>query len=98
RDSSVSIVTLATSGVATIPVSPQPLGIAIEPTGRFLYVASFGTSQIDVVDTRQMTVAAHVHLAMLPRAIAVSPDGRFAYVTHSQSTCSVIDLSRVTGP
>jgi YVTN family beta-propeller protein len=97
RDASVSIVTLATGGVTTIPVSPQPVGIAVEPSGRFVYVASFGTSRLDVIDTRTAAVSAHVNVAMVPRAIAISPDGHFAYVTHSQSTCSVIDLSRVTG-
>jgi YVTN family beta-propeller protein len=98
RDASVAIVTPSSGGVTTIPVSPQPLGIALDPRGRFLYVASFGTSRIDVVDTRTAAVAAHVNVASLPRAIAISPDGRFAYVTHSQSSCSVIDLTRVTGP
>ena len=97
RDASVSIITLATGAVTTIPVSPQPVGIAVDPSGRFVYVASFGTSRLDVIDARTTTVKAHVNVAMVPRAIAISPDGRFAYVTHSQSTCSVIDLGRVTG-
>jgi len=96
RDASVAIVELASGGITTVPVSPQPLGIAIEPHGRFLYVASVGTSQIDVVDTWTASVTGHVTVATLPRAIAITPDGRFAYVTHSASTCSVIDLARVT--
>lgn len=98
RDASVGVIDLASSAVTTIPVSPQPVALTLDPAGRRLYVASASTARIDVVDVGRATVAAHLTVASLPRAIAISPDGRFAYVTHAQSTCSVIDLSRVSGP
>ena len=78
-----------------ISVSPQPGGIALDPRGRFLYVASFGTGRIDVIDTQLGSVSGEINVAAMPRAIAISPEGRFAYVTHSMSSVSVIDLTKV---
>jgi len=95
RDASVAIVDLASTSVTKVAVSPQPGGIALDPRGRFLYVASFGTGRIDVVDTQLGSVAGAIDVAAMPRAIAIGPDGRFAYVTHSRSSVSVIDLTKV---
>lgn len=97
RDASVAIVDLASNGVGTVSVSPQPLGIALHPNGRLLYVASFGTGRIDVVDTQTASVVGGINVAAMPRAIAISPDGSLAYVTHSLSSVSVIDLRKAAG-
>jgi YVTN family beta-propeller protein len=91
------VIDLATSAVTTIPVGAEPLGIAIDPRGAFVYVTCYGAASVSVIDTRTSAVVATVAVATEPRAIAVSPDGRLAYVTHSSPTCSVIDLQRVTG-
>lgn len=97
RDASVAVVDIPSTGVTKISVSPQPAGIALDPRGRFLYVASFGTGRIDVIDTQLGSVSGEINVAAMPRAIAISPEGRFAYVTHSMSSVSVIDLTKV-GP
>lgn len=97
REATVGVVDLRTKGVETIPVGAQPLGIAFGPRGRFVFVPSFGDARIDVIDSRTNAVVTSVRVASQPRAIAISPDGRFAYVIHTSSSCSVIDLSRVTG-
>jgi len=93
----VQAIDLASGTVATISVDAEPLGIAIDPRGIFVYVTCYGASEISVIDTRTNAVVATIAVANEPRAIAVSPDGRLAYVTHSSPICSVIDLQRVAG-
>jgi len=97
RAATVAVIDLATGAVTAIPVDPEPTGIAVDPLGAFVYVTSFGAASVSVIDTRTSAVVATVAVARGPRAIAVSPDGRLAYVTHSSSTCSVIDLRQARG-
>jgi YVTN family beta-propeller protein len=80
-----------------IAVDAQPIGIAVDPRGSFVYVTSFAMASVSVIDTRSAAVVRKIAVNQGPRAIAVSPDGRFGYVTHSSPTCSVIDLGRVPG-
>ena len=93
----VQAIDLATGTVTSIPVDAEPLGIAVDPSGTFVYVTCYGASEVSVIDTRTNAVVATVAVANEPRAIAVSPDGQLAYVTHSSPICSVIDLQRVAG-
>jgi YVTN family beta-propeller protein len=93
----VQAVDLATGAVTSIPVDAESLGIAVDPSGAFVYVTRYGGDSVSVIGTRINTVLSTIPVANEPRAIAVSPDGRFAYVTHSSPILSVIDLQRVTG-
>ncbi len=97
RAATVGVVDLQAKTATTISTGAQPAGIAVDPLGAYVYVASYGDSRIDVIDTRSGTMVANVGLADQPRAIAVSPDGRTGYVTYSARVVSVVDLSRVTG-
>jgi YVTN family beta-propeller protein len=93
----VQAIDLATGTVTSIRVDAEPLGIAVDATGAFVYVTCYGGDTVSVIGTRVNTVLSTIPVSNEPRSIAVSPDGRFAYVTHSSSIFSVIDLKRVTG-
>ena len=50
-NSTVSVIDIATNAVfATIPVSIDPLGIAITPGGTRAYVVNYGDKSVSVID------------------------------------------------
>ena len=94
-DASVSMIDLATQAVQTFPVGPEPAGIAIDPRGGVIYVTSFPNGTISSIATATNAVVATASVGSSPRALAVSADGTRAYVTHSSSTLSIVDLTRL---
>lgn len=94
--------------VATIPVEPFPVAIAVSPDGKRLYVASaqrlrskrlYAASarrlgKLSVVDLSSRSVSAVINTGLEPFAVAVSPDGSRAYVSNSGSgSISVVDTA-----
>src|SRR6185312_13497199 len=73
---------------ATVAAGASPGSIALDPSGRFAYVANSTTAASTI---SQFAIAADGTLApltaptadtdSLPIAVAVDPSGRFAYVT-----------------
>ncbi|MDY7965682.1 YncE family protein, partial [Bacillus thuringiensis] len=66
-------------------------------TGKFAYVANFGSNTVSVIDTSSNTVVATVPVGVAPSSVAVTPNEKFVYVANSSSsTVSVIDTSSNT--
>jgi YVTN family beta-propeller protein len=80
--------------VASIPVGQTPLGIAINSTGKRVYVANFYGQTVSVIDTATRSVIATVPVGQNPYGIAVTSDDREIIVTNeSSSTVSIIDAA-----
>jgi DNA-binding beta-propeller fold protein YncE len=79
-----------------LPGGPDPVQLAVDPRGRWLYALNSGHSTVSVVDT---AVGGHGVLATLrtgtdPVALALSPDGARLYAAAATSgTVSVFDVS-----
>jgi YVTN family beta-propeller protein len=91
----VSVIDTATNKViATIPVGAFPLGIAVTPDGRRVYVANacYGfCGYVSMIDTATNIVIATIPVGYSPSGVAVAPDGGKVYVANALSgTVSVI--------
>ncbi len=88
-DSTVSAIDVDTGAVvATIPVGPDPRGVAEHPDGRTVFVAARGSSPLScsdrlyIIDVPAHTVR-HVTLTLdCPTGIALDPDGDYLYIAH----------------
>jgi YVTN family beta-propeller protein len=58
---------------ATVPVGSYPIGVAIAPDDKRLYVASYLSDSVAVVDTDTHAVVASIHVDGGPYGVAVSP-------------------------
>ena len=78
NSNNVSVIDTATtppSVVATIPVGSHPIGVAVAPDGKHVYVTNFFSDTVSVIDTGSNTVMATVPVGRVPEAVAVTPDG-----------------------
>jgi PQQ-dependent catabolism-associated beta-propeller protein len=70
----------------------KPVGLALSPDEKRLYVATGRGNGVAVIDTQAMKVVGHVPTGVRVWGIAVTPDGRKLYAANSLSnTLSVID-------
>ncbi len=77
-----------------ITVGAFPLGIAVTPNGKFVYVANFSSSNVSVIATAANAVTATIGVDTNPVAIAISPDGTRAFVaSRANNVVSVIDTA-----
>jgi YVTN family beta-propeller protein len=108
---SVSVVVRESGGwkqARTIRVGGHPCGMAVHPTGKFLYVANANSDSVSVIDTTKEEVVETIDCkpeAKLPfgsgsNAVAVSPDGFTLFVANGTGNClAVVTLgSRAGGP
>lgn len=95
---SVSVVTLATGAVTSIPVGVNPSGLALTPSGSELWVVTRGDATVSVIDTATLTVVETMSTSgNSPERVAFSPDGSRAYVTgFSNSVLDVFDVATRT--
>jgi YVTN family beta-propeller protein len=91
----VSVIDTATNKVtATVNVGSNPYGVAVNPKGTKVYVASDVNDAVSVIDTATNKVTATVPVGSDPWGIAVNPDGTKVYVANEGSgTVSVIDTA-----
>src|SRR5215212_8101863 len=88
------VVTASRRAVATIPVAPEPVGVAIHPDGEHAYVTHADGGRVSLIDTRRCAVASLLAAGLSPYGIAIAPDGGCAYVANSGSdTISILDAS-----
>jgi YVTN family beta-propeller protein len=87
----VSVIDTASNAVAaTIRVGGGPVGIAVTPDGKYVYVAN---GSVSVISTSNNTVIATVQAGYYPYGIAVTPDGKYVYVT---TCCAFSTTNRVS--
>jgi YVTN family beta-propeller protein len=91
----VSVINTTTNTVtATIPVGPNPTGVAVHPAGTRVYVVNQSGDSVSVVDTAANTVITTVPVGSFPTGVAVNPAGTRIYVTNqSGNNVSVIDAA-----
>lgn len=98
-DGSVAVIDTATNTViATVTVGSFPIGVAVNPAGTRVYVASDGDGTVSVIDTTTNTVVDTVVTGVLSiEGLAVSPDGTRVYLANCDSdSVSVLDTATNT--
>ena len=91
--------TAANDVIDTISVGSGPVGVAVTPDGRFVYVANRVSGTVSVVDTAGGRVVATVAVGRGPDSVAAGKSGA-VYVTNSYErnpgSVSVIDTATQT--
>ncbi len=88
----------------TIPIGESPINLAVTPDGAKIYVASYRSDQVYVIDAASNAIAAKFGLGFgagyyLRRQMAVSPDGRKIYeLNQYPGNVSVVDVASNTAP
>jgi YVTN family beta-propeller protein len=79
---------------ATIAVGPNPIGVAVHPTGTSVYVTNYGGASVAVIDTGTNTVTTSVPVGANPVGVALTADGARALVAnYTDGTVSILDTS-----
>jgi 6-phosphogluconolactonase (cycloisomerase 2 family) len=92
-----------TSITTAIASGANPDGVAVDPTGRFVYVANVNGSTVSMYSINQTTgaltsITTAIASGTAPYGIAVDPTGRFVYaVNFTDSTVSMYSISQTTG-
>lgn len=104
---SVSMYTIdATTGVltsiGTIPAGTNPVSVAVDPTGKFVYVTNSSSNDISMyainTTTGELTSTGTIAAGAGPASVAVDPTGKFAYVVNSGSNdVSMYTIDATTG-
>ena len=86
----------------SIATDTQPVAAALSRDGRFLYVTTYTSSILDVIDLSQNQVTSRISLASNPEGIAVGGDGTVLITAIAApgitgNTLIVYDPSTVTG-
>ena len=87
----VAVINTAAKTFKTIAVQ-NPIGLAVTPTGAFLYVVSSSGGKVLVISTLTNAVVATIAVGTnIPIGVVISPDGTTAYVTNNNAhTVTVI--------
>jgi YVTN family beta-propeller protein len=95
---SVSVIDTASNAVvATVPVTGNPRGIAVNPAGTRAYTTNLTANTVAVINTATNTVVATVPVGTNPCSVALKPDGTRAYVAnYGANNVSVIDTASNT--
>ena len=83
-----------TNSISAIHVGSEPLGVAITPNGKWVYVANKNDNTVSVINTETNNIANNINVGEAPYGIAVNKNGTKAYVTNMGShNVSVIDTA-----
>jgi 6-phosphogluconolactonase (cycloisomerase 2 family) len=99
---SINATTGALTSIGTIAAEPGPISIVVDPTGKFAYVANFGSNDVSMY-TIDATTGALISIGSIaagtdPVSVAVGPAGKFAYVTNFGSNdVSMYTIDATTG-
>lgn len=73
----------------------KPVGVAVSPDNRFVYVTNGHGNSVAFVDAQSLNVVATVPVGRRPWGIAITPDGRKRYTANGLSgDSSGIDIER----
>lgn len=89
--------TLDGTVVTTIAVGGNPVGIAVKPDGKFVYVAN--SNSISVIDAATNTVSRTIALTITPTSMAIAPNGGTLYVGNATGKMAKVSTStnKITG-
>jgi YVTN family beta-propeller protein len=98
----INATTGALTSTGTITAGITPLSIAMDPTGKFAYVANFGSNDVSMytIDTTTgiLTSMGPIVAGTGPISVAVHPARNFAYVVNQQSNdVSMYAINATTG-
>ena len=80
---------------ATVPVGGIPISLAVAPDGSAVYVTTFTSSAVGVLDPVAGQLVATIPVGSSPRGLAMSPDGATLYVACLGSdSVSVVDTAK----
>jgi len=92
---SVAVIDVAAQRVLEtimLPPGSLPMGLALSPDERTLYVANGRAQTVSVIDLEQSDVVANVRVGARPWGIGLTSDGKFLYTANGSSNdVSVID-------
>src|SRR5690606_36498185 len=75
-----------------LPAGSLPMGLALSPDGKRLYVANGRARTVSVIDLETNDVVANVRVGERPWGIGLTSDGKFFYTANGPSNnVSVID-------
>ena len=91
NSNAVAVINTAAKTFKSIAVQ-NPIGLAVTPTGAFLYVVSSSAGKVLVISTLTNAVVATIPVGThIPIGVVISPDGTTAYVTnYNANTVTVI--------
>jgi len=92
----------ALTSVGTVASGTQPQGIAVDVTGRFVYVANYGSATVQSYLLNQssgsLTSLGTVAAGTQPINICIDPTGRFVFVTnYGSNTVQSYSINQSTG-
>ncbi len=100
----IDVTTGALTAIGTIAAGSNPVSVAVDPSGKFAYVANLNSNDVSMytidVTTGALTAIAPGAIAAgsNPRSVAVDPSGRFAYVANGGSnSVSMYTIDVTTG-
>jgi YVTN family beta-propeller protein len=92
----VSVISTAdNTKIVTVPVGINPVGIAVNPAGTFVYVANSGDNSISIIKTADNSVVPKKDFHFVtPTEIAFNPSGTLAYITNlGSNSVSLFDTA-----
>jgi len=83
--------------IATVQVGDGPMGVAVSPDDRKVYVGNTGSDTVSVIDTTTNTVVSTIPTGRGPTGVALTPDGSKVYVANDgANTASMINAATNT--
>jgi uncharacterized protein (TIGR03437 family) len=81
-----------------VPTDTTPLSAAISRSGKYLYVTSYDSSSLNVIDLNALTVVNKVSLSAKPEGVAVGHDERVLVSTIGTGTGNLADVLLLYDP
>ena len=86
----VSVVTLASGNIATIPAGGMAWGLAISPDQQQVWVGLLNTGMVKVIDRSAKTVTQSIAVSGVPRRIRFSPRGDQAVIANESGYITIV--------
>jgi DNA-binding beta-propeller fold protein YncE len=98
----INATTGALTSVGTIAAGTEPVFVAVDPAGKFAYVANSGSNNVSMYSinttTGMLTSVGAIAAGTNPSSAAVDPTGKFAYIANSGSSdVSMYSIDATTG-
>ncbi len=98
----INATTGALTSIGTIAAGTSPSSVAVDPSGKFAYVANADSNTVSMytinATTGALTSIGTIAAGLRPRSVAVDPSGKFAYVANGGSNdVSMYAINATTG-